>query len=145
MNDESIAADALDLTEALKDGYLRRVLVGSTGESVDVGIHRLRMLLAPDQDEQERVIGLSFRGDIETVIEELQADIGGLSLSIVTGEIAAEDLAPLSRFRSRFEIITVVQFNEDGAGWDRAGIPEATMIGAASSEEFARAWNQAAR
>lgn len=89
-------------------------------------------------------IGPSFRGSIEEVFNQLRADRGGLSLAVVTGAIPAEELAPLSRFRPRFESITVAQFAGDRGEWDR-GIPNATLISAETSEEFARAWNQVSR
>lgn len=89
-------------------------------------------------------IGLSFRGSIDTLFEKLQADYGGLSLAVVTGVVPADELAPLARFRRRFEAITIAQFAEEGNDWDR-GIPNATLISASSSEEFSRGWNQVAR
>ena len=88
--------------------------------------------------------GLSFRGDIKQVFDQLYGDTGGVSLTVVTGNITHEELVPLNRFRGRFEVITIVQFIA-GESEAARGIPDANLISAGSSEEFARAWNQATR
>jgi uncharacterized protein (DUF58 family) len=89
-------------------------------------------------------ISPSFRGNIEETLDTVRSDLGGVSMALITGAIPPEDLARLHRFRDRFEVITVAQFMTGTNEWER-GIPNATVLTASSSEEFARAWNQVTR
>lgn len=52
---------SVDLTPAFCDAYIRRVLAGPGGEPLDLGLHRMRVLLDPDAPDHERVLGLRFR------------------------------------------------------------------------------------
>ena len=87
-------------------------------------------------------ISLSFRGNIEEALETVKSDLGGVSLALITGEIPNEELSRLNKFNERFEVVTVARFSEQDL--DR-GIADATVINAASSEEFARSWNRVTR
>lgn len=89
-------------------------------------------------------VGLSFRGSIEQTLDAVQSDIGGVSLTVVTGVLPAEELAQLRQFRDRFDVITVAQFTAGAQEWERAS-PDATMISSGDSAEFANAWNQVTR
>ena len=89
-------------------------------------------------------VGLSFLGSIEKTLDEVQADIGGVSLTVVTGVIPANELEQLRQFRDRFDVITVAQFTSGAQNWER-GSPDATLITAADSADFANAWNQVTR
>ena len=89
-------------------------------------------------------VGLSFLGSIEKTLDEVQADIGGVSLTVVTGVIPANELELLRQFRDRFDVITVAQFTSGAQNWER-GSPDATLITAADSADFANAWNQVTR
>ena len=89
-------------------------------------------------------LGLSFRGSLQEVLDVLQADLGGVSLTVVTGQVPSSELAPLNRFRGRYEVITIAQFTPESSDWER-GIPDAILLSASSSEDFARAWNQTSR
>jgi len=89
-------------------------------------------------------VGLSFRGGIAETLERSRADVGGLSMALITGTIADEELSDVNRFRRRFDVVTVAQFTAGTHEWDRA-IPDATVLTSSSSEEFARAWNQVTR
>jgi uncharacterized protein (DUF58 family) len=89
-------------------------------------------------------VGLSFRGGIAETLERSRADVGGLSMALITGAIADEELTDVNRFRRRFDVVTVAQFTAGTHEWDRA-IPDATVLTSSSSEEFARAWNQVTR
>jgi uncharacterized protein (DUF58 family) len=89
-------------------------------------------------------VGLSFRGGIAETLERSRSDQGGLSMALITGTIADEELADVNRFRRRFDVVTVAQFTAGTHEWDRA-IPDATVLTSSSSEEFARAWNQVTR
>lgn len=87
-------------------------------------------------------ISLSFRGNIEETLDTVKSDLGGVSLALITGEIPNEELSRLNKFNERFEVVTVARFSEQDL--DR-GIADATVINAASSEEFARSWNRVTR
>ena len=87
-------------------------------------------------------ISLSFRGNIEEALETVKSDLGGVSLALITGEIPNEELSRLNKFNERFEVVTVARFSDQDL--DR-GIADATVINAASSEEFARSWNRVTR
>ncbi len=89
-------------------------------------------------------VGLSFIGSIEKTLDEVQANIGGVSLTVVTGVIPANELELLRQFRDRFDVITVAQFTSGAQNWER-GSPDATLITAADSADFANAWNQVTR
>ena len=89
-------------------------------------------------------VGLSFKGSIEETLDEVQSDIGGVSLTVVTGVMPAAELALLRQFRGRFDVITVAQFTAGAQDWER-GSPDATLITAADSADFASAWNQVTR
>lgn len=89
-------------------------------------------------------VGLSFKGSIEETLDEVQSDIGGVSLTVVTGVMPAAELALLRQFRGRFDVITVAQFTAGAQDWE-SGSPDATLITAADSADFASAWNQVTR
>jgi len=89
-------------------------------------------------------LGLSFRGTIAETLESVQSDLGGVSLALVTGVVSKSELEMLRMFRDRFDTITVAQFTSGAQDWARA-TADATMIAAADSTEFARAWNQVTR
>ncbi len=86
-------------------------------------------------------VGLSLVGSIDSVFDELMADLGGVSLTLLTGVTSAEEMAFLNRFRGRFDVITVGQFVAGRNEWER-GIADGILLTASSSEEFARAWNR---
>ncbi len=89
-------------------------------------------------------LGLSFRGSIGALLDHLFSDTGGVSLTIVTGNLPEHEVAALNRFRRRFEVITVVRFGARAGEWDRP-IPDAIVIHPANSDDFARAWNQSTK
>ena len=86
-------------------------------------------------------ISLSFRGSLEDTIDSVMSDLGGLSLALLTGSTDGDELARLSRFGKRFEVVTIGRFTT-GA---HDGVANATVITAESSEEFARVWNRVTR
>lgn len=88
--------------------------------------------------------GLSFRGSLGEILDSVQSDIGGVSLTVVSGVMDAEELAMLRLFRDRFDVITVVQFTSSAQDFERSS-PDASMINVADSAEFARSWNQITR
>lgn len=89
-------------------------------------------------------IGLSFRGSIKELLDRVYSDAGGVSLTVVTGHLPQDEFAALNRFRKRFEVITVVRFAGGRGDWSRS-IPDAIILQAQDSEEFARAWNHSTR
>ena len=89
-------------------------------------------------------VGLSFRGSILETLDTVQSDIGGVSLTLITGVLSAEELAQLRQFRDRFDVITVAQFTSGAQEWERASA-DAMIISARDSAEFANAWNQVTR
>ena len=89
-------------------------------------------------------VGLSFRGSILETLDTVQSDIGGVSLTLITGVLSAEELAQLRQFRDRFDVITVAQFTSGAQEWERASA-DAMIISARDSTEFANAWNQVTR
>lgn len=135
--EDAVRAAASIVTASLSRGFEFRLL-STAGLELNQ-----RMSSATILDRLAEV-GLSFRGSIAAVFDELQADVGGLSLAVLTGIVPAEELAPLTKFKRRYEVMTIAQFSDEDADWDR-GIPNATLIAASSSEEFARAWNQVSR
>jgi hypothetical protein len=72
------------------------------------------------------------------------SDTGGVSLSVVTGRIEPVELAALNRFRGKFEVTTIAQFTPPDDALER-GVADALLLTSASSEDFARSWNQATR
>ncbi len=108
------------------------------------GLQMNQMMPAASIMDRLAEIGMSFRGSVGDLLEELHSDIGGVSLAIITGNIPQEELAALHRFRGRFEVLTIARFGSRGADWDRP-IPDAIIMQPADSEEFARAWNRSTR
>jgi len=89
-------------------------------------------------------LGLSFRGTISETLEQARSDLGGVSMALITGRVSPEELGLVSRFRERFEVMTVARFTSGARDWDH-GIADATVLTASSSEEFARSWNHVTR
>lgn len=89
-------------------------------------------------------LGMSLSGNLGRVLDGLISDMGGVSLSVVTGRIEPVELAALNRFRGKFEVTTIVQFTPPEAALER-GVADALLLSSASSEDFARSWNQATR
>lgn len=87
-------------------------------------------------------ISLTFRGTIEETLDTVKSDLGGVSLALITGVIPKEELGRLNMFNERFKVVTVAQFSDKPL--DR-GVVDATVITAASSEDFARSWNRVTR
>ncbi len=86
-------------------------------------------------------IALSFRGNLEDTIDSVKSDLGGVSLALLTGSTEGDELARLSRFGKRFEVVTIGRFTTGS----HDGVANATVITAESSEEFARVWNRVTR
>jgi len=108
------------------------------------GVELNHMMPASSIMDRLAEVGLSFRGSFESVFEQLMADLGGVSLTLLTGTVPQSELASLNRFHRRFEVITIAQFGEQGTERDR-GVPNAILLSASTSEDFARAWNQTSR
>ena len=108
------------------------------------GLEINQMVPAASAMDRLAEIGLSFRGSISSLLDQLYSDTGGVSLSIITGNIPEEELAALNRFRARFEVITVIRFTSQPIEWDRP-IPNAIILHPRNSEDFARAWNHSTR
>ena len=89
-------------------------------------------------------IGLTFVGSVADALEMARADLGGVSMALMTGTASPDDLEHVNMFRDRFEVLTVAQFSSTGRETQRT-IRDATVITAQSSEDFARAWNQVTR
>lgn len=89
-------------------------------------------------------MGMSLSGNLGRVLDGLVSDTGGVSLSVVTGRIEPVELAALNRFRGKFEVTTIAQFAPPEAALER-GVADALLLSSASSEDFARSWNQATR
>jgi len=135
--EDAIRAAASIVVASLSRGFDFRVLTTD-------GIELNQMMPPATVMDRFAEMGLSFRGSFEDTLDAAQADLGGVSLAYVTGTITEAEQTHLSRFRSRFEVITVARFTSGTSVSDR-GIPDATTISAASSEEFARAWNRVTR
>ena len=90
-------------------------------------------------------ISLSFRGNLEETLDTVKADLGGVSMALVTGSVPGEELSRLNRFTERFEVVTVARFASGLNENDHGGIADAMIIAAGSSEDFARSWNQVTR
>ena len=86
-------------------------------------------------------ISLSFRGNLEETIDSVKSDLGGVSLALLTGTTEGDELARLSHFGKRFEVVTIGRFTTGS----HDGVANATVITAESSEEFARVWNRVTR
>ncbi len=71
--------ERLDLTPALRDGYLRRLALGPGGEPAELWIHRLRCVLEPGASEQTRVLALRLEGvaALVTLAVRVDAEEGG--------------------------------------------------------------------
>lgn len=108
------------------------------------GVELNHMMPASSIMDRLAEVGLSFRGSFESVFEQLMADLGGVSLTLLTGTVPQSELASLNRFHRRFEVITIAQFGEQGTERDR-GVPNAILLSASTSEDFARSWNQTSR
>ncbi len=89
-------------------------------------------------------VGLSFRGSIDDAFDLAKADLGGVSMVLLTGTATTEDLRRVNMFRDRFDVLTVAQFSPTGSERS-AGVRDATVIAAETSEDFARAWNRITR
>ncbi|MBT8207668.1 MAG: DUF58 domain-containing protein [Acidimicrobiales bacterium] len=89
-------------------------------------------------------MGMSLSGNLGHVLDGLITDTGGVSLTVVTGRIEPVELAALNRVRDKFEITTIAQFAPPDFALQR-GVADALLLSSASSEDFARSWNQATR
>ncbi len=108
------------------------------------GLELNQMMPAATIMDRLAQVGLSLGGSLDGVFDELMADLGGVSLTLLTGATSAEELGFLNRFRNRFDVITVGQFVAGRDDWER-GIADGILLTASSSEEFARAWNRTTR
>lgn len=135
--EDAIRAAASIMMASMTRGFEFRLLTTD-------GLELSHLMPPPTIMDRLAEIGLSFRGSVEETLEQVRSDLGGVSMTLITGEVSAEDLAMVNRFRERFEIMTIVQFSPGHGDWDR-GIADATVLNASSSEEFARAWNQITR
>ncbi|MHC4393026.1 MAG: hypothetical protein ACYS22_17170 [Planctomycetota bacterium] len=76
-----------DLRLSLRDGYLRRIAIGHGGQTLEVGVHRMRYLAPAPQaseegaahlgaGERERVVGLRFRNVVAAASEAFAQEAG---------------------------------------------------------------------
>ena len=135
--EDAVRAAASIMMASMTRGFEFRLL---TTDDIELN-HRMP---PPTIMDRMAEIGLSFRGSVTETLEEVRSDLGGVSMALITGGISSEDLAMVSRFRERFEVMTVAQFTVGANDWNH-GIADATVLTASSSEEFARAWNQVTR
>ena len=82
-------------------------------------------------------------GSIEQTVRRIGRDPGGASLAVITGRCSSRDLAFLSPLRNRFEITTIARFGTQATGEINLSAG-AVLVNAASTTEFARAWNRRA-
>ncbi|MDH3705303.1 MAG: DUF58 domain-containing protein [Acidimicrobiia bacterium] len=83
-------------------------------------------------------------GDFENMLHAATQDLGGYSLSIITGSAPVSDLISVGPLRSRFDNITIVRTGIGDAS-ESVQLPGALLINVGTSVDFARAWNRRLR
>ncbi|MGI9607761.1 MAG: DUF58 domain-containing protein [Acidimicrobiales bacterium] len=137
--EDAVRAAASIVVASLNRGFEFRLLT-TDGLELDQ-----RMPAASIMDRLAE-IGLSFRGSVDAVFDEVIGDLGGVSLALLTGTSRIDELDSLTRLKDRFDVITIAQFAAaDDEGRPDRGIPDAILLKVSSSQEFARAWNKATR
>jgi uncharacterized protein (DUF58 family) len=135
--EDAVRAAASIMMASMTRGFEFRLLTTD-------GLELSHVMPPPTIMDRMAELGLSFRGSIEETLERARSNLGGVSMALITGSITPDELAMVNRFRRRFDVVTVAQFTAGSHDWDKA-IPDATVLTAATSEEFARAWNQVTR
>jgi uncharacterized protein (DUF58 family) len=75
---------------------------------------------------------------------QVATERGGFSLAVVTGRAGVSELAAVGPLRYRFSNVTIGRLGGPGSG-GVFDLPDAVLINAATSAEFATAWNRRIR
>jgi uncharacterized protein (DUF58 family) len=109
-----------------------KVMGSETGDRLE----RMLDQLAALQPEPE--------ASLASIERQVASERGGYSLAVVTGQATARDLAVIGPLRGRFQNITIGRVGVQGRGSVHE-LPGAVLINAATSAEFAQAWNRRVR
>lgn len=109
------------------------LVIGSeTGERLERFLDQLAAL----QPEPE--------ASLASISRQVASERGGFSLAVITGQATATDLSVIGPLRGRFQNITIGRVGVQGRGSVHE-LPGAVLINAATSVEFAQAWNRRVR
>lgn len=106
----------------------------SCGISLDASMGATGIL-----DELARLT-MSSSGTIDDAVEASRRDPGGLSLTVITGRCAPDDLVSVGPLRTKFAAVTIARIGAKG----RSGLtdlPGAVLLNANDVFDFARGWN----
>jgi uncharacterized protein (DUF58 family) len=81
---------------------------------------------------------------LSSISRQVASERGGFSLAVITGQATATDLSAIGPLRGRFQNITIGRVGVRGRGSVHE-LPGAVLINAATSVEFAQAWNRRVR
>ncbi len=135
--EDAVRAAASVVVASMSRGFEFR-LITTDGIAVDQRVPSAKVM------DRFAELGLTFQGSLEDALDSVRGDLGGVSMLLLTGRIAADELDSLNMFRDRFDVLTVAEFGDDSDESTR-GVRDAMMISAESSNDFARAWNQVTR
>lgn len=135
--EDAVRAAASIVVASMSRGFEFR-LITTDGVELDQ-----RMPAAKVMDRLSE-INLAFQGSISSALELAHDDLGGVSMALLTGTAATEELEHVNMFRDRFDVLTVAQFSQSNHHRPQT-VRDATVITAQTSEDFARAWNQITR
>jgi uncharacterized protein (DUF58 family) len=108
------------------------VMGSETGERLERFLDQLAAL----QPEPE--------ASLASISRQVASERGGFSLAVITGQATATDLSVIGPLRGRFQNITIGRVGVRGRGSVHE-LPGAVLINAATSVEFAQAWNRRVR
>lgn len=96
--------------------------------------------------EHLATVGPTNRGSLQGTLDALTRAPGGGALVVVVADITEQEFTSISRTRTRFGLLTIVQFEQ--SSWDPSvrptpGVPTPQLLRITSDLSFATAWNRA--
>lgn len=97
-------------------------------------------------DHLDFLAGLEPGGQVDpAVMQAARPSVSGAALVVVAGTLGTGDRSALAQVALGYDRVTVVDVRPDADSGERAFLPDAAYIAAATGPDFAAGWNEASR